>query len=65
MKPPPPMLGTLQFHLPLLLNVPASVIPPDKHAELVLALVELLVGGAHALEEPIRDGGDDDRETDR
>ena len=48
-----------------LLNLPACVLPNDKQAELVLALVELLVGAAHATVEDMRDGGDDERETHR
>lgn len=63
MKPPPSRVS-LQLNLPLL-NLPACVVPNDKQAELVLALVELLVGAAHATVEDMRDGGDDERETHR
>jgi len=63
MKPPPSRVS-LQLNLPLL-NLPACVLPNDKQAELVLALVELLVGAAHATVEDMRDGGDDERETHR
>ena len=44
MKPPAPR-RTLQLNLPLL-NLPACVVPTDKQADLVLALVELLIGAA-------------------
>ena len=65
MKPPPRMRGNLlQLNLPLL-NIPASLIPPDIHPNLVLALVDLLVGAVHALEGRAPDGDDDDRKTDR
>jgi hypothetical protein len=47
-----------QLNLPLL-NVPASVLPDDKQAELVLALVELLVRAATEL--CPSEGGDDER----
>jgi hypothetical protein len=63
MKPPPHL--SPQLHLPLL-NIPAIVIPPDKHSELVVALIELLIGAARAITPPMRDGGvDDERETHR
>ena len=65
MKPPPRMRGNLlQLNLPLL-NIPASLIPSDIHPDLVLALVDLLVGAVHTLEGRVPDGGDNDRETDR
>lgn len=53
--------SNLQLNLPLL-QVPPCVIPADKQAELVLALVELLIG---AVLEPsaILDGGDDERDA--
>lgn len=63
MKPPAPRLS-LQLNLPLL-NVPACVVPNDKQAELILALVELLIGAAHATVRDTSDGGDDDCETHR
>jgi hypothetical protein len=59
----PPALSS-QLHLPLL-NIPATVIPPDKHEELVLALAELLIRTAHAITSHPRDGGVDERETHR
>ncbi len=62
MKPPPALSS--QLHLPLL-NIPARVIPPDKHDELVLALVELLIRAAHAITPDLRDGGVNERETHR
>ncbi len=61
---PPDSRASLQLNLPLL-NLPACVVPNDKHADLVLALVELLVRAAQAAVEDIRDGGDDERETHR
>jgi hypothetical protein len=61
MKPPPSRVS-LQLNLPLL-NLPACVVPNDKQAELVLALVELLVGAAHTTVKNMRDGGGDERET--
>jgi len=51
-----------QLNLPLL-NAPASVLPDDKQAELVLALVELLVNAA--TEQRPSEGGDDERQADR
>ncbi|MGQ0737073.1 MAG: hypothetical protein ACT4QD_25925 [Acidobacteriota bacterium] len=62
MKPPPP--PSPQFNLPLL-NIATTVTPPDKHGELVLALVELLIGAAHAITPSRRDGGVDERTTHR
>jgi len=55
--------SNLQLNLPLL-QVPPCVIPADQHAELVLALVKLLIGAAL---EPsaIPDGGDDERDAHR
>ena len=52
---------TIQLHLPLLQG-PTCVVPDDKQAELVLALVELLIGAA-----PVgpTEGGDDASETHR
>jgi len=47
-----------QLNLPLL-NAPSSVLPDDKQAELVLALVELLVSAAHDQRPDER--GDDER----
>jgi hypothetical protein len=63
MKPPLRPLSP-QLHLPLL-DMPATVIPSDKHGELVLALVELLIGAAQANTLPTHDGGVDERETHR
>jgi hypothetical protein len=63
MKPPAPR-RTLQLNLPLL-NLPACVVPTDKQADLVLALVELLIGAARIAIGEMNDGGDDDRETHR
>ena len=62
MKPRPPR-GNLQLKLPML-HLPRCVIPSEQQTELVLALVELLVGAAHPR---VRDsnGGDDERETHR
>jgi hypothetical protein len=62
MKPPPPL--SPQLGLPLL-HIPETVIPADKHEELVLSLVELLIGAAHAITRGRRDGGVDERETHR
>jgi hypothetical protein len=62
MKPPPRL--SPQLNLPLL-NIPTTLIPPDKHGELVLALVELLIGAAHTITPSKRDGGVDERETHR
>jgi hypothetical protein len=62
MKAPPPPSPQLQ--LPLL-DMPATVIPSDKHGELVLALVELLIGATQATTLPTHDGGVDERETHR
>ena len=62
MKPLPQL--SPQLNLPLL-NIPATVIPRDKHRELVLALVELLIEAAHAITPYVRDGGVDECETHR
>lgn len=56
--------STLQLNLPLL-NIPTSVIPEEQRAELVRALVELLVEAAHPPIERSRDGGADEYETHR
>jgi hypothetical protein len=61
MKPPLRSLTTIQLNLPLL-QKPAFAVPPDTQAELVLALVELLIHAAHVGRE---DGGDDESEADR
>ena len=63
MKPPAPR-PSLQLNLPLL-NLPACVVPTDKQVDLVLALVELLIGAAHVGVGDRKDGGADDRETHR
>lgn len=60
-KPPSPQ-PTVQLNLPLL-NVPACVVPDDKQAELVLALVDLLTSAAHVA--CANGGGDDEPETHR
>jgi hypothetical protein len=62
MKPPTPR--SLQLNLPLL-NLPACVVPTDKQADLVLALVERLIGAAHVAIDEFNKGGDDDREDHR
>jgi hypothetical protein len=49
----------MQLNLPLLQG-PACVVSDDKQAELVLALVELLIGAAHV---GVEDGGDDESEA--
>ena len=53
-----------QLRLPLL-NIPATVVPPDQQADLILALVELLLGAARTLTPVSGDGGLDERETHR
>ncbi len=53
--------ATIQLKLPLLQSL-ASVVPEDKQAELILALVELLIGVAHV---GLEDGGDDESEAHR
>lgn len=60
---PSRLRSNLQLNLPLL-QVPPCVMPADKQAELVLALVELLIA---AVLEPsaIPDGGDDERDAHR
>jgi hypothetical protein len=60
MKPPAPRLhATIQLNLPLLQG-PACGVSDDKQAELVLALVELLIGAVHV---GFEDGGDDESEA--
>jgi hypothetical protein len=62
MKPTPPLSPQLHLHL---LDMPATVIPSDKHGELVVALVELLIRAAQANTLSTHDGGVDERETHR
>ena len=57
----PRLPTTSQLNLPLLQGRP-YVVPDDQQAELVLALVELLIGAASV---GLRDGGDDESEADR
>jgi hypothetical protein len=57
----PRVQATIQLNLPLPQG-PTCVVPADKQPELVLALVELLIGAAHV---GIEDGGDDDSEAHR
>jgi len=60
MKPLTPRLSaTIQLNLPLLQGS-LGVVPDDKQVELVLALVELLIGAIH-----VKDGGDDESEAHR
>ena len=62
MKPLTPQFrATIQLNLPLL-QVPTCVVPDDKQAELVGALVELLIGAAHV---GLEDRGDDESEAHR
>lgn len=62
MKPLSPRLpATIQLNLPLLQG-PACLVPDDRQAELVLALVELLIGAVHV---GLTDGGDDESQTHR
>jgi len=51
-----------QLKLPLL-DLPSSVLPDDKQAELTLALVDLLASAARGLGRS--EGGDDEREGHR
>jgi hypothetical protein len=62
MKPPPHL--SQQLHLPLL-NVPPTVIPPAEHTDLILALVELLLGAARAMTPDRRHGGNDECQAHR
>jgi len=57
--PSPP---TLQLNLPML-DVAPSAVPDEKRAELVLALVELLVEAAQSSLEASRAGGADEHEA--
>ena len=62
MKPPAQRLRAMsQLNLPLLQR-PTGLVPDDKQAELILALVELLIGAAQIGR---RNGGDDESEADR
>lgn len=54
----PPPIARAQLNLPLL-SVPTDRVPDDQHAELVLALVELLIA-AHG---GLKDGGDHESEA--
>ena len=53
-----------QLNLPLL-NQPPCPLPDDKHAELVLALVDLLIQAAEQAVTDHRNGGDHEREAHR
>jgi hypothetical protein len=53
--------ATIQLNLPLLQG-PTYVVPADQQAELVVALVELLIEAAHV---GLEDGGDDESEAHR
>jgi hypothetical protein len=53
--------ATIQLNLPLLQG-PTYMVPADQQAELVVALVELLIDAAHV---GVKDGGDDESEADR
>lgn len=57
-------LPTLQLNLPML-SVASIVLPAETRAELVLALVELVVEAAQAPLAQARDGGADEYETHR
>jgi hypothetical protein len=59
-----PSLPTLQLNLPIV-SVAPSVLPDETRAELVLALVELLIEAAQPPIEASRDGGADECETHR
>lgn len=61
MTPRAAHVPTIQLSLPLLQGA-TSGIPKDKQAELILALVELLIGAVH---NGIKDGGDDASESHR
>jgi hypothetical protein len=62
MKPLSPRFqAIIQLNLPLP-QESTSVVPADRQAELVLALVELLIGAAHV---GVEDGGDDESEAHR
>jgi hypothetical protein len=62
MKPRTPRVdATMQLNLPLLQG-PMYVVPADQQAELVGALVALLIDAAHV---GVKDGGDDESEANR
>ena len=63
-SPAPRSHPTVQLNLPLL-NVGGCVPPREKQAELVLALVELLIGAATDTAVRPHGGGADVRETHR
>jgi hypothetical protein len=63
-SPVPRSHPTVQLNLPLL-NVGRCVLPREKQTELVLALVELLIGAATDTAVRRDDGGDDARKTHR
>jgi hypothetical protein len=56
-------LVNLQLNLPLP-DVPAAALPDDKQRELVLALVEMLVGAARESASSSVSGGNNESETD-
>jgi len=62
MKPLTPRVdATSQLNLPLPQG-PTWVLPADRQAELVVALVALLIDAAHVA---VKNGGDDESEADR
>ena len=61
---PSPSRSSLQLNLPLL-QIPASVIPADKQTELVVALVELLLGAVGEPTDMRIDGGAHERKAHR
>lgn len=61
MKPPARPRATSQLNLPLLQG-PTGAVPSVTQAELILALVELLIGAARV---SLEEGGDDASEAHR
>ena len=60
MKRPVPRIPAIQLHLPLL-EAPARIGTTDRQPDLIMALVELLIGAARVGPE----GGDDESEAHR
>jgi hypothetical protein len=54
--------ATIQLNLPLQQQTRTQVMPADQQAELVAALVALLINAAQV---GVKDGGDDESEADR
>ncbi len=62
MKPLQPLRLTAQLNLPLL-TVSASVVPVERQGDLVVAIMDLLLGAANEAAGKSSNGGDDECEA--